>query len=94
MKTHARSCKPDGRICPMEHSYYCKYCGDIFLSDEETHYRNPNTGHIFPTQLWPYCSFTCEEADQQPSDYVPLQILDSDISEQIDSIYPDEDHTQ
>ncbi len=62
MKTHTRQCSVHQQPCPLEHTYFCKYCGEEFITDESTHYRTP-AGVILPIETWPYCTNACEWSD-------------------------------
>jgi len=84
MKTHTRVCT-NTSPCELEHTYFCKYCGDEFLTDKETHYRTPS-GVNLPLESWPYCTAACCWSDNaisydsftQEIDKVSAQIGDQD----------------
>jgi len=47
----------------MEHTYFCKFCGEEFTTDEETHFKDVDSGVTFPNETWPYCSTDCRNSD-------------------------------
>ncbi len=71
MKTHTRSCPTQGP-CLLEHTYFCKWCGEEFITDETTQWRDEKSGITFPIETWPYCSQACMDSDRLQLDPFPV----------------------
>lgn len=63
---HPPQTKCEGQPCRLEHRYLCQTCHALFFTDENTHFTDPDTRQVRPSEGYPLCP-NCHGEDWQHS---------------------------